>query len=194
MQIFAVAVWAVIYVGAADRRDRSIAMRRTAYSGLLAALILIFIILGGLSPTANITLYALTSLCVAVMVIEFGLRAGFFLYLTAGLISLAWPGFVFSWPFIVFFGLYPLWQSWTEKMFHKRLVFIIRLAGANLMVWPAVLIVARPAMISLYDRGGFILMFGLLLVSQGVYLLHHWGLTLLTKLYLQRFRIKNTQD
>ncbi len=160
--------------------------RLIAISGLLTALILITLFIAGLSPTAKIGLYSLSSVLIAIMIYEFGVRQGFLLYLTASIISIAWPGLAYAWPFMVFFGLFPVWRAFAERCFKFKTAWIMKMAGANLMIWPMALLFGQPLFEVFIQRFGGIFMVVLVFASQMLILLYHWGLTLLMRFYQLR--------
>jgi riboflavin transporter FmnP len=63
--------------------------RALTLGGLLSALSLLFLVIGTVSPTADLSLYALSSLPVAIAVIELGQRRAWLVYLAVSLIGLA---------------------------------------------------------------------------------------------------------
>ncbi|MCD8498875.1 MAG: hypothetical protein LRY35_02645 [Clostridiales bacterium] len=77
--------------------------RALTLGGLLSALSLLFLVIGAVSPTADLSLYALSSLPVAIAVIELGQRRAWLVYLAVSLIGLAWPGLAFTYLFAFFF-------------------------------------------------------------------------------------------
>ena len=95
---------------AADRSRAS----RAAFGGLATALCLIFLAAVRFSPTADLALYSLTSLCIAAVVVERGIRTAVLTWLAASVLSLVFPGFQTSLAFIGFFGFYPLAKAWIE--------------------------------------------------------------------------------
>ena len=187
-------VWVVIFVAAADQRDpfsrqygdRKTRTRQITISGLITALILITLFIAGISPTAKIGLYSLSSLFISIIIFEYGIRQGFWLYLAASLLSLAWPGLSSGWPFIFFFGLFPVWRALSEKNFKAKTAWVMKLAGANVLIWPAALLTGQPSFEVFWERFGWIFAAGIVLFSQIVILLYHWGLTLLMRFYQLR--------
>ena len=79
-------------------------IRQLSLGGLLAALIIILLAIKLILPTADLALLTLTSLCVAIAVIELGLRPAVLTFAAAAALSLAWPGLAVSYAFLIVFG------------------------------------------------------------------------------------------
>lgn len=184
MRTPAAAAWAVTSV-AAD-------LGRPAYhislGGLLTACIIILTAAGAYAPTARIAILSLTSLCVYIAILETGLRSAIVIYIASGLITAAWPGLSLSWPFLFFFGPYPLVRHILD-IFSRSLPvkIILRLVFANLAAVAAVFMFMRPQLIFLQERMESRFWF-LPLLLQIVLVLYDMGLSLLIRLYRQRFR------
>jgi hypothetical protein len=82
---------------------------------MTGALILLALAASAWLPTADLALLSITSLALAIAVIEIGTGNAWIVFAAAGLISLAWPGLAFSWPFLLFFGPYPLLRAMLDS-------------------------------------------------------------------------------
>ncbi|MDW7658748.1 MAG: hypothetical protein SCM11_16390 [Bacillota bacterium] len=108
----------------AGGRSRS---REIAYGGMTGALILLALTASAWLPTADLALLSITSLALAIAVIETGRRSAWIIYAATGLISLAWPGLAFSWPFLIFFGPYPLLRASLDSRFTPTIAWLTRI-------------------------------------------------------------------
>ncbi len=97
--------------------------KKIAIGGLSTALVLITISLSYISPTADLALFTLSSLFIAMVVIEADFRTGFSAYIASSLLITAFFGIYYSIPFIVLFGAFPLIKGLIEKYF--PLIFAI---------------------------------------------------------------------
>lgn len=113
------------------RRTRALTL-----GGLLTALILVFLALSAWSPTADLAFFSLASLIVAIAVIEIDLRGGLIVCLAAGLIGLAWPGAGFTWPFLLFFGPYPLLRAIIDSRHARAKARWLRLTAGFCLLLP----------------------------------------------------------
>lgn len=160
--------------------------RRTALGGLLAALALLFISISAISPTADLALMTLASLCMAIAVIENGAGSAFVLYAAVSLLSAFWPGIAFSWPFIAFFGFFPLVKAFAEKRWPQLPAAIFKLTVSSVLILAAIAVFAVPALRDYVNRYTVWIMPALLAGGLLVVLVYDYALTLLIALYLGR--------
>jgi hypothetical protein len=175
-------------VAAAERGDYRRLTRQVSLGGLLTALIMAAIIAAFFSPTADLALFSIASLCVAVAVIELDLRTAILVYLAAGALGLAYPGISAAYPFLIFFGPYPLIKAVTDRRLSKPLSFLCKLAAGNLLALLAALLFAWPLAAGLQARLGFFFWPVLVLGLEGVLILYEYALGLLIQLYMNRLR------
>lgn len=168
--------------------DKNSQAYRVSLGGLLAAMAIIAIAAGVYAPTANIALFALSSLCVAAAIMELGVCPGTYLYIAVSLLTFAWPGIALAWPFVIFFGPYPLIRYMVFKITTNSIsALALRLLFANLAAAAAVFLFLRVQLAGLWDKmGSYIWLFAILL--QIVLLLYDAGLQLLIRLYQQKFK------
>ena len=108
-----------------------------ARSAVLVALALVFLFLTQAAPTMDLALIAAASICIALVVAEFGPAAGFLSYAAASVLSfLMFPGATLL--FILFFGWYPILKCLLERIDRKTVEWIIKLLILNalyLVIW-----------------------------------------------------------
>lgn len=162
--------------------------RDVSYGGILTALILLFIIVSAWSPTADLALFSLTSLCMAIAVIEMGIGKALVVWFAASLLSLAYPGLQLAWPFFIFFGTYPLLRALIDTKWPRFKAFLIRHAAGLVMLAIGLALFLLPTIASLTSRlGGWL---WVLIPPAGVVLMlvYDYALTLLIQLYHRRIR------
>jgi len=109
-----------------------------ALGGICLALTVVFLFGASFVPGVELTLYALSSLFVAVMVIERGPKSGLLLYLAAVILGLILvPNKLGMLPYICLFGYYGVVKYYIEQL-HKPVVQII----IKVVLFAAVLAVA----------------------------------------------------
>lgn len=92
---------------------------KLALGGICLALTLAFLFAASIVPGAELTLYAISSLFVAVMMIEVGIKGGATLYVAAVLLGLLiLPNKLGILPYACLFGLYGLVKFYIEKIRH----------------------------------------------------------------------------
>ncbi len=160
--------------------------RALTLGGLLSALSLLFLVIGAVSPTADLSLYALSSLPVAVAVIELGQRRAWLVYLVISLIGLAWPGLAFTYLFAFFFGLFPILKAVFESRLNRALAALAKLVVGNVLVIAATGLFARDMILAQAAVWGWWYIPVLVVVLQVVILVYDYALGLLITFYLDR--------
>ncbi len=168
-----------------NNRDQA---SKTALGGLLAALALLFISVSAVSPTADFALFTLGSLCIAIAVIEHGISYGALIYLVVSVLSAFWPGIALAWPFVAFFGFFPLLKAFAEKRWPRIPAAIFKLTISLVVILASVLLFAIPELHGYASLYGSWFLPAALLFSVAVILVYDYALTLLITIYLQRRR------
>lgn len=90
---------------------------RIALGGICLALTLVLLFAASVVPGAELTLYALSSIFIAVMMMESGLKGGLGLYAAAVILGFFLiPSKVGILPYACFFGLYGIVKFYIEKI------------------------------------------------------------------------------
>lgn len=90
---------------------------KLALGGICLALTLIFMFAGSFVPGIELTLFAISSLFVAIMIMETGIGGGILLYVASVILGLIlFPGKVALIPYIFFFGYYGVIKYFIEKL------------------------------------------------------------------------------
>lgn len=160
--------------------------RAIALGGMMAALAILFLVAGAISPTADLSLLALSSLPVAVTVIELGYKRALLVYLVVSLISLAWPGIAFSYLFLFFFGVFPVLKAVFEFKLSRATAALAKLICANILILSAVWLFAREIILAQAATWGWWYIPALAVLLQVVILVYDYALTLLISFYLDR--------
>jgi len=174
-------------VAAADtRRNLHNRSRRVAFGGLLSALALLFIFLSAVSPTADLALMTVSSLCVAVAIMETGTTGALTVYAAVSVVASFWPGIAFAYPFVTFFGLFPLVKAFAEKRWLRLTAAIFKLLFSAVLIAFTGIVFLMPAIQSLSDRYGVILLPLMMIGALAVVLVYDYALSLLILLYQRR--------
>jgi len=140
--------------------------KRMALSGILASFTVISVFLSSVLPTNKISLYALASFFVAVIVIEFGVKSGWIFYMVTCLVSLfVVPGKISIIPFILFFGVYGIVKYYIEKLGKMLPEYLLKYLYFNVCLFLSILFIEE-----------------ILLKGTGIEL--HWKIIILTGLQL----------
>ena len=115
-----------------NKRTQNIAIGGICLSGSVVSVLLASVV-----PGAELTLYAVSSLFVAVMILEAGMRGGLMMYAGTILLCLVLiPNKLALLPYVFFFGLYGIIKFYAEKNSHPTVQLIIK-AAAFLLVFGA---------------------------------------------------------
>ena len=108
---------------------------RTALGGILSALSITFMFLGGVFPFAEYVGPALASICVLIFKEEFGAKPAVIMYVAVSLLALlVSPSIESSLIFIAFFGWYPIIKNLIETKIKKPLSLIVKLVVVNVSI------------------------------------------------------------
>lgn len=164
---------------------------RLALGGICLALTILFMFGASIAPGVELTLYAISSLFVAVMILESGVKGGVTLYIAAVLLGLLIvPNKVGVLPYVGLFGLYGIVKFFIEKLKKPVGQMILKI-----LFFAAVTTVALTALRGLLFGGSNLPDFPVLvLIGAGVVMLLLYDLiyTLLIRIYCSRFH-KNKQ-
>jgi len=99
-----------------------------ALGGICLALTVVFLFGASFVPGVELTLYALSSLFVAVMVIERGPKSGLMLYIAAVILGLILvPNKLGMLPYICLFGYYGVAKYYIEKSFKPAIQITVKI-------------------------------------------------------------------
>ncbi len=160
--------------------------RAVALGGMMAALAILFLVAGAILPTADLSLLALSSLPIAVAVIELGYKRALLVYLAVSLISLAWPGIAFSYLFLFFFGIFPVLKAVFEFRLNRAISALAKQLVANILVLLATWLFAREMILAQAATWGWWYIPALVVLLQVLILVYDYALTLLISFYLDR--------
>ena len=128
--------WGEICAHAVNKVKR---MRRKhfclAFCSLTVALEVLLAWLVTIFPLADLTIFAVMSALICIVLSEFSFRYALLTVLATDLIISFFPGFPLVWPFIAFWGIYPFIKAGIEKFFkQKRLPYAATLLPKLLIV------------------------------------------------------------
>lgn len=116
--------------------------KRLALSGLLLALAVAALFLASIMPTSKLSLYALSSFFIAVIIIEYGTRAGWVFYAASCLLALiVVQDKLRIIPYIVFFGIYGILKLYIERLRNIVIEYVLKLAYFNICLVLAIIFI-----------------------------------------------------
>ncbi|MDD2497445.1 MAG: hypothetical protein PHT78_06405 [Desulfitobacteriaceae bacterium] len=165
--------------------------KRTAYGGVLAACALIFLFLATILPTNRIFFYGLSSVFIAVMILEYGTTAGWMFYVVTSLLALIIiPHKLRLIPYILVLGHYGVFKTLIERLHNRFFEAILKLVVLNIGFLLAYLTVTTLFKINIKFpfHPAFII-----IAVQPLFLVYDFVFTLCIRFYLDRIKpnIKN---
>lgn len=112
--------------------ERSGKTKKIALNGILGAIAAICLLLASIMPTSRISLYALSSFFVSVVIIESGAGAGWLFYAATSLLSfIIIPNKLGIVPYALFFGTYGIIKFYIERLDSIVLEYILKFVFFN---------------------------------------------------------------
>ena len=116
--------------------------KKISLSGILAALTVMTLFLATTMPTSRLSLYALSSFFVSIIIIEFGVKAGWVFYISSLLLALiVVQNKVGLIPYGLFFGVYGVAKFYIEKADNIILEYILKIVYFNIFIIVSVLLI-----------------------------------------------------
>lgn len=170
--------------------DSRILSRNVARGGILSALILMAIGASALLPTADLALFSLTSLGMAVAVIELDQRRAWVVFLAVAALTLIWPGWLLSYPFWTFFGIFPILKAVCENRLTRPQARLAKQTAANILLAAAAVLVILVLRLDLLpawlDQAAWWLWLLAFLALQAAILVYDYALSVMITFYLSR--------
>lgn len=164
-----------------DRRTKKVAL-----GGLMLALQMATLFIAGFVPGIELTIYALSSLYAAIIIIETNISGGIIFYFASALLALLIiPNKAAILPYIFFFGIYAIIKFLIEKIGKQlieiplKLVFFNTSIGAGIILFESMFL----GNINLPEYSRILLILG----GQVLFLLYDYLFTLLIAFYRKRF-------
>ncbi len=161
--------------------------KKIVFCAMIAALSVVFVILGRFIPIGTYVFPAIAGLLITVIVIEIGVKWAVAAYFVASALS-----FIFGLDeavllYAMFFGYYPIIKSVIEKLKNRVLEYIIKLAVFNAAMVAAYAILIP--IIGLAALGFETMTFVWITLALGniVFIVYDIGLTRLITLYFNRY-------
>ncbi len=106
--------------------------KKITLSGILLGFTVICVFLAAVLPTSRLSLYAISSLFTAIIIIEFGVKAGWTFFAASAILSAVLVPRLEVLPYIMFFGVYGLLKLYFERLQSRALEYILKLVYFNI--------------------------------------------------------------
>jgi hypothetical protein len=110
------------------RQQQRLRTKTTALGGIMLALSVVTLFLASFVPGFELTLYAVSSLYTAVMIMETRVKGGGLFYIASSILALLLvPNKAAVLPYLFFFGLYGIVKFYIEKIRKQPVEIILKL-------------------------------------------------------------------
>ena len=136
--------------------------KRIAYGGILLALNIILLMLVNIIPTNTISIMALSSFLLAIVVVEFGFKMGVVYYVAVACLSFIILSNKFHWIlYVLTFGVYGIAKYVLEITKNIYMEYFLKIAYANIAMVIVVILMKQFMYIpvNIYTIVGFEIMF-----------------------------------
>lgn len=164
--------------------------KRMALGAVLAALTVITLWIGNIIPVNRISLYALSSFYVGIIVIEYGIGWGWILYAVSALLSfIIVPDKIDIVPYVTFFGLFGVVKCYIERIGKAVVEYILKLLFFNANLAAAVFLASWLMGGTFYESIAEKLPLWLfILILQPVFIIYDYVYTMFIVYYRQKLR------
>lgn len=162
--------------------------KKVAYLGLLLALNQIIIVLSAFIKTNTLALFAVASLFISIVIIEFGIKSGIVFYIASAIL-----GFVLTinrveiLSYVIMFGSYTILKYYIEKLCCNKKVFIVLEYLIKLIIMNSLIVISY---IFLKQFINFELQLWMFIVLQFVLIVYDYAFSIAINYYYDNIRRK----
>lgn len=122
----------------------SLNTKRLSVSGILISLTVIVLIVENILPVNKLSLFALSSFFVAIIITEFGINFGWVFYFSSSLLAIiVVPNKIGLVPYLLFFGIYGIVKFYIEKLNKMPIEYLLKLVIFNAYMIFSLLIIKK---------------------------------------------------
>ncbi len=164
----------------------SMKTRTVALGGILLALSVATLFLASYVPGIELTIYAISSIYTAIMIIETNSKGGGIFYVASCILALlSVPNKAAVLPYLFFFGIYGIAKYFIEKVGKQPVEICLKLLFFNISIGSGILLF-KTMFLSNFDLPDYANTL-LILGGQLLFLLYDYIFTLLIAYYKRRF-------
>ncbi len=164
--------------------ETSLRTRRIAVCSLLAALGIVFLMIGAVTDILDLTMMMLASFCIVFAVIEIGEKWAWLIYGVTAVLSLLFLPSKAAALLYLLGGAYPIFKAWFEK-YRSIIAWILKLSLFNTMQLLFILLAQKILGLS---GAGYEFVLSEILLGNAVFIVYDLCLTVCVTVYLVRLR------
>lgn len=162
--------------------------KRIALSGVLAAMTVAVLALATAAPTSKLSLYALSSFFISIIIMEFGIASGWAFYVVSGLLALlVVPGKLGVAPYLAFFGVYGALKYYIERLGNIFFEYAIKIVYFNFCLTAAFLLAEE---ILFKDIAAKFPVWAIIIILQILFIVYDYVYSLFISYYREKIRGK----
>lgn len=162
----------------------SLRTRRIAVCSLLAALSIVFMMVGAITDILDLTMMMLASFCIVFAVVEIGEKWAWLVYGVSAVLSLLFLPSKSAALLYLLGGAYPIFKAWFEK-YRSVIAWILKLSLFNTLQLLFILLAQKLLGLS---GAGYEFVLGEILLGNVVFVVYDLCLTVCVTVYLVRLR------
>lgn len=160
--------------------------KRLSLSGILLTLTIISLFMATIMPTNKVSFYVLSSFFVSIIIMEFGVKAGWIFYFTSCLLAFVIiPDKLRVIPFILFFGVYGVIKFHIEKINNIVIEYILKIIYFNLFLLGAFFIAKQ---LFFKDLAINLPLWGIVIALEIVFIIYDYVYTLFVRYYNDKLK------
>jgi hypothetical protein len=169
-----------------NEKNKPFSSKKISLGGILLALTVITLFAESILPTSKLSLYALSSFFVSVMVIESGVKTGWVFYIASVLLSLiVVQNKIELIPYIAFFGNYGLIKLFIERLRNIFVEYVLKVLYFSAWLTAAVLFFQRFFMENLKIEFPWWI---IIVLFEVVFIVYDYVYTLFVRYYSVKFK------
>lgn len=160
--------------------------KKVAFGGLVTALSTLCLYLASVLPTNRLFFYAISSMFVFTMVIEFGIPSAIITYLSITILALILlPNKIMIIPYLLFFGYYGILKYYIEKRNNLLLEWLLKIISFNIAMVIIYFIVEKLILKTITMR---YYLWVTILLGEVAFVVYDLGYTVVISYYKHRLR------
>ena len=166
--------------------NQNLKAKKISLSGIMLALSMITLFAATTLPTSRLSLYALSSFFVSIIIIEFGIKAGWLFFIAACILSfLVLPNKLGLPPYIVFFGIYGIIKFYLEKLRLVILEYVLKFVYFNICLFLAFCFIRNFLLINIEIK---LPVWIIVIASEIIFILYDYVYTLFIQYYNEKLK------
>lgn len=118
--------------------------KKISLSGIMLALVVVILFAATTLPTSRLSLYTISSFFISILIIEFGVKAGWIFYISSCILTLiVLPDKLGLLPYIFFFGIYGMIKFYIERFNKLALEYILKIVFFNICLFSGLFFIKK---------------------------------------------------